>query len=299
MDAVVVTEVGARDGLQNEAVVLDVGTRAELVERLAAVGAPRVESVSFVHPGLVPAMAGAEAVLAAVHRQARTTYSGLVLNLRGVERALVAGVDAVNYSFPVTEGFAARNQNTTVDAAVRTAHAVVAACRAAETPVTVTLSTAFGCPFDGAVPARRVLAVAERVLQVPPDEVCLGDTIGVAVPTQVQELTHGLLRLGATPAMHFHNTRGTGLANALAAVDNGVRHLDASVGGTGGCPFAPKATGNIATEDLVYMLHGMGMTTGIDLAALMQVTAWLSARLGRELPALVSRAGVPEWFPGK
>jgi len=297
VDGVVVTEVGARDGLQNEAVVLGVLVRAGLVDRLAGTGARRVESVSFVHPARVPAMAGAEEVLAAVRRRAGTSYSGLVLNRRGLDRALAARVDAVNYSFPVTPGFAARNQNTTVEAAVQTSHEVVAACRAAGVPVTVTLSTAFGCPFDGAVPARQVLEVAEQVLQVPPDEVCLGDTIGVAVPTQVRTLTSGLLALGATPAMHFHNTRGTGLANALAAVDAGVRHLDASVGGTGGCPFAPRSTGNIATEELVYLLHGMGIATGIDLDALVGVTEWLAAQLGRELPSLVAKAGVPAWFP--
>ena len=291
------TEVGPRDGLQNEDVVLPAAVRAGLVDRLAATGVLRIEAVSFVHPRLVPAMAGAEDVLAAVRPRPGTTCSALVLNRRGLDRAVAAGVRAVNYSFGVTDGFTARNQNATVDQAVRTGHDIVAAARAAGLGVTVTLSTAFGCPFDGAVPTRRVLEVAESVLQVPPDELCVADTIGVGVPSQVRALAAGLTALGATPAVHLHDTRGTGLANALAALDAGVRHLDASVGGTGGCPFAPGATGNVATEDLVYLLHGMGVRTGIDLEALLAVTAWLADRLGHGLPARVARAGVPAWFP--
>ncbi len=296
---VLVTEVGARDGLQNEATVLDPDVRAELVRRLAATGAPRVEAVSFVHPRLVPAMAGAEQIMAALgaERPQGVVLSGLVLNRKGFDRAVEAGVDVVNYSFPVSDGFAARNQNTTVAAGIEVGHEVVAAARERGLPVVVTLSTSFGCPFDGAVPVARTLGVAEQVMQVPPDEICLGDTIGVGVPAQVTALARGLLELGATPAMHFHNTRGTGLANALAALEAGVRHLDASVGGTGGCPFAPRATGNIATEDLAYLLAGQGVRTGIDIEAVVEVNRWLAGHLGRELPAMVARAGVPDWFP--
>ncbi len=294
-----VTEVGARDGLQNESTVLDPSVRAELVRLLAGTGAPRVEAVSFVHPRLVPAMAGAEEIMAGLDagRQDGVALSGLVLNRKGFDRAVASGVDVVNYSFPVSEGFAARNQNTTVEAGVSASHEIVAAARGHGLPVVVTLSTSFGCPFDGEVPTAQTLRVAEQVMQVPPDEICLGDTIGVGVPTQVTALTRGLLALGATPAMHFHNTRGTGLANALAAVQAGVRRLDASVGGTGGCPFAPRATGNIATEDLAYLLAGLGVRTGIDIEAVIEVNRWLATRLGRELPAMVSRAGVPDWFP--
>ncbi len=300
MTFVQVTEVGARDGLQNEPTVLSTQVRTQLVQRLARTGVRRVEAVSFVHPRLVPAMAGAEDILAALHgaeREPGVFYSGLVLNRKGFDRAVTAGVDVINYSFPVSEGFAARNQNTTVDAGISAGHEIVAAAREAGIPVVVTLSTSFGCPFDGAVPGARTLSVAERVMQVPPDEICLGDTIGVAVPLQVRQLSAGLLAMGATPAMHFHNTRGTGIANALAAVDAGVVRLDASVGGTGGCPFAPRATGNIATEDLGYLLAGMGVETGIDLDAVIETNAWLSGHLGRELPSMVARAGVPQWFP--
>jgi isopropylmalate/homocitrate/citramalate synthase len=299
MTFVQVTEVGARDGLQNESTVLDPQTRAELVRRLAGTGVPRVEAVSFVHPKLVPAMAGAEEIMTDLGslRGLGVLLSGLVLNRKGFDRAVAAGVDVVNYSFPVSDGFAARNQNTTVADGVAASHDIVAAAREADLPVVVTLSTSFGCPFDGAVPVAQTLAVAEQVMQVAPDEICLGDTIGVGVPSQVRELTAGLLAMDATPAMHFHNTRGTGIANALAAVDAGVTRLDASVGGTGGCPFAPKATGNIATEDLAYLLAGMGVDTGIDLDAVIGANQWLAERLGRELPAMVAKAGVPEWFP--
>jgi (R)-citramalyl-CoA lyase len=296
---VVVTEVGARDGLQNEATVLEPDVRAELVRRLAATGVPRVEAVSFVHPRLVPAMAGAEQIMAALGpgRPQGVVLSGLVLNRKGFDRAVEAGVDVVNYSFPVSDGFAARNQSTTVAAGIEVGHEVVAAARERGLPVVVTLSTSFGCPFDGAVPVAQTLRVAERVMQVAPDEICLGDTIGVGVPAQVTALARGLLAMGATPAMHFHNTRGTGLANALAALEVGVRRLDASVGGTGGCPFAPRATGNIATEDLAYLLAGQGVRTGVDVGAVVEVNRWLAGHLGRELPAMVARAGVPEWFP--
>ena len=298
---VLVTEVGARDGLQNEATVLEPAVRAELVRRLSGTGVPRVEAVSFVHPRWVPAMAGAEEIMTTLDadRPQGVALSGLVLNRKGFDRAVEAGVDVVNYSFPVSEGFAARNQNTTVADGVAGSHEIVAAARERGLPVVVTLSTSFGCPFDGEVPVARTLAVAEQVMQVPPDEICLGDTIGVGVPAQVTALTRGLLGLGATPAMHFHNTRGTGLANALAALEAGVTRLDASVGGTGGCPFAPRATGNIATEDLAYLLAGQGVRTGIDIEAVVEVNAWLAGHLGRELPAMVARAGVPDWFPAR
>ncbi len=297
MTSVQITEVGARDGLQNESRVLDPEVRAELVRRLARTGVSRVEAVSFVHPRLVPAMAGAEQIMTEVGGDVDgVSLSGLVLNRKGFERAATAGVDVVNYSFPVSEGFAARNQNTTVADGIAASHDIVAAAREAGLPVVVTLSTSFGCPFDGEVPVAQTLAVAEQVMEVAPDEICLGDTIGVGVPTQVRELTAGLVAMGATPAMHFHNTRGTGIANALAAVDAGVTRLDASVGGTGGCPFAPRATGNIATEDLAYLLAGMGVETGIHIGAVIETNLWLGEQLGRELPAMVAKAGVPDWF---
>lgn len=284
-------DVGPRDGLQNEATTLAADVRAELCDRLFAAGVRHVEAASFVSPRLVPQMADAERVVASIRRRDGVVVAGLVLNERGLDRALEAGVDEVHYALPVTDGFARRNQNTAVAAAIDTARLLVGRARAAGRPITVTLSVAFGCPFDGRVEAAQVLRVADQVMREPPDAVVLADTIGVGVPTQVDELVHGLLAIGATVGGHFHNTRNTGLANAVAALEAGATLLDASVGGTGGCPFAPRATGNVPTEDLVYMLHGMGISTGIDLEALMEASRWLGERLGEELPAMVTRAG--------
>jgi isopropylmalate/homocitrate/citramalate synthase len=294
--SLIVGEVGPRDGLQNEDRVLDPIVRAELCDRLAAAGLKRIEAASFVNPKLVPQMAGAEDVMAALHRKAGVSYAGLVLNDMGYERAVAAGVDEVHYAFAATDEFGRRNQNATTEEGLKTALALVARARSERMPITVTLSVAFGCPFEGPVPPERVLSIVERLMAIPPDEVCLADTIGVGVPSQVKELVRGAMRLGATVGAHFHNTRNTGYANAVAALEEGAVSLDASVGGAGGCPFAPKATGNIATEDLAYLTRGLGITTGLDLDALIATSQWLGAQLGRELPGLVARAGD---FPDK
>jgi hydroxymethylglutaryl-CoA lyase/(R)-citramalyl-CoA lyase len=286
-----ICDVGPRDGLQNESVTLAPEVRAELCDRLLAAGVAAVEAASFVNPRLVPQMAGAEEVVAAVHRRPGTVLSGLVLNERGLDRALAAGVDEIHYAFPVTDTFAQRNQNATVAGGVEVSHAVVRRAREAGVPVTVGLIVAFGCPFEGRVEPAHVLRVAEQVMREPPDVLSVADTIGVGVPTQARELVRGVLSLGVAAGVHLHNTRNTGLANAAAALEAGATLLDASVGGTGGCPFAPRATGNVPTEDLVYMLHGMGVHTGIDLEALMTASRWLGERLGKELPAMVTRAG--------
>jgi hydroxymethylglutaryl-CoA lyase/(R)-citramalyl-CoA lyase len=288
---VTICDVGPRDGLQNEGTTLAPAVRAELCDRLAGAGVPRVEAVSFVNPKLVPQMAGAEEVMAAIDRRPGTVYAGLVLNERGYERAVAARVDEVHYAFPVTDEFCARNQNTTVAAAVETSAAIVARAKDDGVRVTVTLSVALGCPFEGAVDPGHVLALARRVAETKPDEIVLADTIGVGVPSQVEELVRGVAALGVPVGCHFHNTRNTGFANAVAAIAAGATVLDASLGGTGGCPFAPRATGNIATEDLVYLLHGMGHETGIDLDALIEHAAWLGERLGKELPGQLHKAG--------
>jgi (R)-citramalyl-CoA lyase len=287
----VVCDVGPRDGLQNEDRVLEPGVRAELCDMLAAAGIKRIEAASFVNPRLVPQMAGAEEVMAALHRRPGTSYAGLILNEKGYERALAARVDEVHYALSATDEFGRRNQNATTEQGIETALALVRRARADKMPITVTLSVAFGCPFEGPVPAKRVLDIVERLMAEPADEISVADTIGVGVPSQVKELVGGARRLGATVGAHFHNTRNTGYANAVAALDEGVVSLDASVGGAGGCPFAPKATGNIATEDLVYLLRGLGMDTGIDLDALIACSRWLSERLGKELPGMLARAG--------
>ena len=289
--ALVICDVGPRDGLQNEERILEPAVRADLCDRLAAAGLSRIEAASFVNPKLVPQMAGAEEVMAALHRKPGTVYAGLVLNEWGYERASAAGVDEVHYAFSATDEFGRRNQNATSKQGLDTALALVARARADRMPITVTISVAFGCPFEGPVPPQKVLDLVERLMAAPPDEICLADTIGVGVPTQVNELVVGARRLGATVGAHFHNTRNTGYANAVAALDGGVASLDASVGGAGGCPFAPKATGNIATEDLVYLLRGLGVDTGIDLEALISCSHWLGEQLGKELPGMVARAG--------
>jgi isopropylmalate/homocitrate/citramalate synthase len=289
--SVLVCDVGPRDGLQNEASTLEPVVRAELCDRLAAAGLKRIEATSFVNPKLVPQMAGAEEVMAALHRKPGTAYAGLVLNEKGYERAVAAGVDEVHYAFAATDEFGRRNQNATTEEGLKTALALVARARSERMPITVTLSVAFGCPFEGPVPAVRVLSIVEHMMAVPADEICLADTIGVGVPSQVKELVGGARRLGATVGAHFHNTRNTGYANAVTALEEGVVSLDASVGGAGGCPFAPKATGNIATEDLVYLLRGLGVETRIDLDRLIETSQWLGSQLGKELPGMVARAG--------
>ncbi len=286
-----IVDVGPRDGLQNEEEILSPQTRAELCDRLSAAGVPRVEVASFVNPKKVPQMAGAEEVVSGVQRRPDTIYAGLVLNEKGYERAVEAGVDEVRYAFPVTETFAERNQNTTVADATELSGRLTERARLDGVRVSITLSAAFGCPFEGRVEPKVVLAIAERVGAAKPDEIVLADTIGVGVPKGVRELVGGVLNYGVTVGCHFHDTRNTGIANAIAAFEEGAMVLDASVGGTGGCPFAPKATGNIATEDLVYLLHGMGHETGIDLDALIECAQWLSKQLGKDLPGQVHKAG--------
>jgi len=293
-----IVDVGPRDGLQNEEKTLPPESRAELCDRLAATGVTRIEAASFVNPKKVPQMAGAEEVMTSIDRRPGTSYAGLVLNEKGYERAVQAGVDEVRYAFPVTETFAHRNQNTTVADATELAERLTERARLDGIRISITLSVAFGDPFEGHVEPGQVLRIADRVAGVAPDELVLADTIGVAVPTGVRALVEGALGFGTTVGCHFHDTRNTGIANAAAAIEAGVTVLDSSVGGTGGCPFAPRATGNIATEDLVYLLHGMGYETGIDLDALIEVAAWMAQRLGKELPGQVYKAGTFEPVAG-
>jgi (R)-citramalyl-CoA lyase len=288
---IVVCEVGPRDGLQNESRSLAPAVRAELCNRQARAGLPRVEAVSFVNPQRVPQMAGAEDVMERLERGTGAVYAGLVLNERGYERAIAAGVDEVHYALPATDTFCERNQGSTVAAATVLAARLIQRAGADGVRITVTIGASFGCPFEGRVAPARVLKLAELLHREGPDEIILADTIGVGVPSQVRELVAGVAALGASVGCHFHNTRNTGYANAVAAVEAGVRVLDASCGGTGGCPFAPRATGNIATEDLLYMLHGMGYQTGVDLAAALETAAWLSEALGKELPGQTYKAG--------
>jgi len=274
-------DVGPRDGLQNEAETFEPTFRAELVNRLAAAGLPRVEAVSFVRDDRVPQMAGAEEVIAAIEPRERTEFSGLVLNEHGYERFAASGLDRVNVTLAATEEFNRRNGNATLAEATERVERILAA---SDGTATVTISVAFGCPFEGRVDPGRVAELAARFDRA---EVVLADTIGVAVPREVGHLT------GRTKAdgFHGHNTRNTGYANALAALGAGAQVLDASIGGLGGCPYAPRASGNIATEDLVYLLEHEGIETGIDLDALIKISEWLEAALGRKLEGQLYRAG--------
>jgi hydroxymethylglutaryl-CoA lyase/(R)-citramalyl-CoA lyase len=287
-----VYEVGPRDGLQNEPDVLDVAARAELVRRLLGAGVRAVDVASFVDPRRVPQMAGAEEVVGAIGDAEGVVLAGLALNERGYERLRDTGLDEVRFAFGVTESFNRRNQGASVAESLEAACRIVS--RAGEDGIrsAVTLSVAFGCPFEGAVDPDHVFELASSVAEALPDTLLLADTIGAAVPGAVRTLTRRVVELGGAVGGHFHDTRSTGYANALAALEAGATVLDASVGGLGGCPFAPKATGNIATEDLVYLLHREGVETGFDLEALLDVSVWLEGTLGRRLEGRLYRAGV-------
>ena len=280
---VLLCDVGPRDGLQNEPEVLPSGTRAELVDRLVAAGLRRIEAVSFVRADRVPQMADAEDVIERVGPHEGVELSGLVLNERGWERFAATGLDRVNVTFAATETFNLRNGNATLAEAIVRSEAILGT--AGETPATVTISCSFGCPFEGRVDPGVVAELAARFLDRA--EVVLADTIGVATPSAVGALVEQARAAG----FHGHNTRNTGYANCLAALEAGAHVLDASVGGLGGCPFSPRATGNVATEDLVYLLDGEGIETGIDLDALVSVSRWLEEVLGRTLEGYVYRAG--------
>jgi isopropylmalate/homocitrate/citramalate synthase len=276
-----ICDVGPRDGLQNEPETLPPSTRAELVNRLAAARLPRIEAASFVRADAVPQMAGAEEVVQALERRQGTEYSGLALNVKGYERLIAAGLDRVNFTLASTETFSRRNANQSLAEARAAAADVI---ERSQVPVTLTISVAFGCPFEGRVDPGVVAELAESFSSA---EIVLADTIGVATPRQVRQLverTHA-------PGVHLHNTRNTGYANAAAALEAGATVFDASCGGLGGCPFAPRATGNIATEDLVYLFEGDGIDTGVDLDALIATSEWLEGLLGRRLEGQLYRAG--------
>jgi hydroxymethylglutaryl-CoA lyase len=295
---ITIVEVGPRDGLQNEKAVLEPTVRADLVRRLEAAGARRIEAVSFVHPKYVPQMAGAEEVMAALPHEAGRSRIGLVLNSKGYDRAL-GTVDEVNVAMSVTDGFGLKNQGLSVDQQVQMLADIVAGRAnadgaACETPsLSATLSCVWGCPFDGEVSAGQVADLVGRIADLGVAEIALADTIGVGNPWAVTQVVEAARKAApdARLRLHFHDTRNTGLANAYAGVEAGIDVLDASVGGIGGCPFAPGATGNIATEDLVYMLERAGFSTGYDLDALIATARWIGDKIGRPAPSALSRAG--------
>ncbi|GAA4370736.1 hydroxymethylglutaryl-CoA lyase [Nocardioides caricicola] len=288
-----IIEVGPRDGLQNESVLVSTADKVALIERSIAAGLRRIEATSFVHPGRVPQMADAEDVMAAVPRRDDVSYIGLVLNRRGFDRAVAAGVDEVNCVVVASETFSQRNQGMSIADSIENVRGLAAEARGAGLTLSVTVAASFGCPFEGEVPESTVLDIARQVGDLGVDEIALADTIGVGVPAQVRRLLAGLGEVAphVRTRAHFHNTRNTGYANAIAAVEAGVTSLDSSTGGIGGCPFAPAATGNIATEDLVYLLDRSGIETGVALAPLVETADWLSGVLGEKVPALLGRAG--------
>lgn len=292
-ESATIVEVSARDGLQNDPAHLPTAAKVELIRRCVAAGLQRIEVASFVNPARVPQMADAEAVIAALP-DVNAAYIGLVLNERGFQRATATKLDEINLVVMVTDEFSQRNQGMTTADAVSYVRTVTPLAHEHGLPVSVTLSAAFGCPYTGEVPVDQVAQVAGEVAAAGAVEVALGDTIGVAVPRDVARRVAAVrTAIGPTTTLraHFHNTRNTGYANALAAYEAGVTVLDSSLGGIGGCPFAPNATGNIATEDLVYALERSGVTTGVDLDELCQASDWLATALGRPVPSLLPKAG--------
>lgn len=293
-----IVEVAPRDGLQNDPALLSTGQKVELINRCVGSGVRRIEVASFVNPKRVPQMADAEAVLEALPNNdsvgaLKASWIGLVLNARGFARAQQTQVDEINLVVMVTDAFSEKNQGMSTEAAIATVEEVVPLANAAGVKTSVTMSASFGCPYEGEVPIGRVADIAGRLAETGVGEIAIADTIGVAVPRDVTRRMAAVFASvnGVPLRVHVHNTRNTGYASALAAYEAGVRVLDSSLGGIGGCPFAPRATGNIATEDLVFALERSGVKTGLDLDALIRASDWLGAQLGRPNPGLVSKAG--------
>ena len=295
MTTIDICEVGPRDGLQSEARIWSVEERIELIDRLSATGVKRVEAVSFVNPKRVPQMAGAEAVMAGIRRPEGVMFVGLALNLRGVERAIDAGVDEVRYVVVASETFNRKNQGSSIDDTLQAYRDMAGNVTGAGLRLSAVIGAAFGCPFEGEVPIEQVTDLARVLVSEGAHDIYLADSIGAAVPNQIVErvdATREAISDDITLGVHLHNTRNTGFANAAAAVGAGVSLLDSSVGGIGGCPFAPRATGNIATEDLCFMLRNMGYETGVDVEALIGVAQWTETFFDAPLPGQVMKAGL-------
>jgi hydroxymethylglutaryl-CoA lyase len=299
-DAIEIVEVGPRDGLQSDAAILSTASKLELIRRLVASGSKRIEVASFVNPKRVPQMADAEAIFAGLPLHSDVSYVGLVLNRKGFDRAVAAGCRDISMVTSATDDFGIRNQGATTAETISVWNEIAAAARIANVRTEITISVSFGCPFSGEVDPQRVVDLAQQVAAAKPKAIVLADTIGVAVPNQVRELfdrvrqaIHNNIELRA----HFHNTRNTAIANAQAALESGVRSFDASVGGIGGCPFAPNATGNVASEDLLYLLQRSGFRTTLDMSRLIDTAHWLGAELKKTMPSMLSRAG--GWPPPK
>jgi len=290
--AVTIVEVGPRDGLQNEAAAVSTADKIGFVDRLGAAGLPVIEVSAFVSPRWIPQMADAGEVFAGITRRPGIRYTALVPNLAGLERARTAGVSEVAIFAASSETFSLKNINQTIDASLETYRAVAAKCAEIGMRMRAYLSTAFGCPFEGAVDPTRVADIAASLIEMGAFEVAVSDTIGIAHPGQVPVVVDAVAaRVPLSQiALHFHDTRGTALANVLTALDLGVATFDASAGGLGGCPYAPGATGNLATEDLVYMLDGLGIRSGVDLDALVEAARFMEPRVGHALPSRYNQA---------
>jgi hydroxymethylglutaryl-CoA lyase len=298
MSKIEIVEVGARDGLQNESILLSTAQKIELIQRAIATGVRRIEVASFVNPKLVPQMADAEAVCAGLPARTDVVYIGLVLNKRGALRAIEAGLPELGAVCAASDGFAMRNQGLSSDESLAMCCEVVRLARQEGRRAQVSISTSFGCPFDGEVDPSRVVEMARIAAAAGPVEIAIADTIGVAGPRDVADLVSRVsAAIKPLPVrVHFHNTRNTGLANVWSAVGAGAAIVDASLGGLGGCPFAPRATGNVPTEDVVYMLERSGVDTGLDLDGLIDAATWLTQVMGKDLPGMLSKAGN---YPGK
>ena len=294
LEQIEIIDVAPRDGLQSQPKLLDTNTKVEFIERLIGAGIRRMEVVSFVNPKRVPQMADADEVLKLLPKREDVTYIGLVLNMRGFERALNNKIDEINCVVVATDTFNQRNQGVSTEQTMQSIAEIVKQARSEDLTCGVTISAAFGCPYEGEVSVSRIVELALRLTDMGVDEIALADTVGVAGPSNVKELVRAITKvIGETPLRcHFHNTRNAGVANAYVAITEGVRILDASCGGVGGCPFAPAATGNVATEDLLYMIQRMGMDTGISIEGIMETARWLEGQLESQIPAMVTRAGL-------
>ncbi|HCU89493.1 MAG TPA: hydroxymethylglutaryl-CoA lyase [Gammaproteobacteria bacterium] len=293
-DFVEIVDVGPRDGLQSQSALLDIDTKLEFIDCLIDAGVRRIEAASFVNPKRVPQMADVDELVSRLQKRKGVQYIGLVLNRRGFDRAMRSGIDQINCTTVASETFCQRNQGSSVGAMFGTIAEIVREAQAAKQFVGVTIAASFGCPFEGEISPHRVAKMARQFADLGVDEIALADTIGVAVPTDVSRLLDLVLpEVEKIPLrVHFHNTRSNGVANAYAAIQAGIRIVDASCGGVGGCPFAPGATGNVATEDILYMLDRMGVETGISIEKVIETAKWLEGPLGAPVPAMVSRAGL-------
>lgn len=298
MSAIEIVEVGPRDGLQNEDVLLTTDQKLSLIDHLISSGVKRIEAVSFAHPKYVPQMADAEAVMAGVPRIDGVSYIGLVMNWLGWQRALDSGVNEVNMPVVATDTFNVKNQGVPTYDSIAVLADIVKEAAERDIPISATIAASWGCPFEGEVPVARLVDIVERVAQTGVAEIALADTIGVADPWAVENRIKAVneVRGGIPLRVHFHDTRNTGIANTFSAIQNGVSVIDASVGGIGGCPFAPAATGNIATDDLVYMLNRAGFDHGVSLDKLIGVSGEMEQALGKPVPAMLPKAGD---FPGE